>query len=204
MLNKHAPIEKRFNRANQKNFIDKELDQAIMVRSKLCSKFLKLKTEENQLAYNRQRNYCVKLLRQNKKWYFENLNINSITNNKLFWKTVCLLFSKKHISKNSKILRLEKNEILTDDAKIAETFNSILKSVVNTLNIEKHESILRDTGMKLIQLKIAINTYRKHPSILRIKRLIKNPRQFYFRIIDEDLNVRETQNLNLKKSYPKR
>ena len=44
--------------------MDKELNQVIMARSKLCNKFLKLKTEENRLAYAKQRNYCVKLLQQ--------------------------------------------------------------------------------------------------------------------------------------------
>ena len=44
--------------------MDKELNQAIMVRSKLRNKCLKLKTEENRLAYAKQRNYCVKLLQQ--------------------------------------------------------------------------------------------------------------------------------------------
>ena len=54
----------------------KELNQAIMVRSKLSNKFLKLKNEKTQLPYNRQR--------QKKKEYFENIYINSITDNKLF------------------------------------------------------------------------------------------------------------------------
>ena len=45
----------------------KELNQAIMVRPKLRNKFLKLKTEENRLAYNGQHNYCVKSLSQKKK-----------------------------------------------------------------------------------------------------------------------------------------
>ena len=62
----------------------KELNQAIMVRSKLSNKFLKLKNEKTQLPYNRQRKYCNKLQRQKKKEYFENININSITDNKLF------------------------------------------------------------------------------------------------------------------------
>ena len=53
LLGKHAPVKKRYIRANQKNFMDKELNQAIMVRSKLRNKFLKLKTEENRLAYLR-------------------------------------------------------------------------------------------------------------------------------------------------------
>ena len=74
--------------------MDKEL-QAIMVRSKLRNKFLKLKTEENRLAYAKQRNYCLKLLQQKKRQHFENLNLSSITDNKLFWKTVSPLFIKK-------------------------------------------------------------------------------------------------------------
>ena len=43
----------------------KELNQAIMVRSKPRNKYLKLKVEENRLAY------CVKLLQQKKRQYFE-------------------------------------------------------------------------------------------------------------------------------------
>ena len=35
---------------------------------------------------------------------------------------------------------------MTDDTKIAETFNSFFDSIVNTLNIENDESIFSDTG----------------------------------------------------------
>ena len=73
----------------------KELNQAIMVRSKPRNKSLKLKVEENRLAYAAQRNYCVKLLQQKKRQYFESLNLSSITGNKLFGKTVSPLFTEK-------------------------------------------------------------------------------------------------------------
>ena len=63
-MGKHGPIKKRYIRANQKHFKDKKLNQAIMVRSKLRNRFLKLETEENRFAYAKQRNYCVKLLQQ--------------------------------------------------------------------------------------------------------------------------------------------
>ena len=69
-----------------------------MVRSKLSNKFLKLKNEKTQLPYNRQRKYYNKLQRQKKKEYFENIYINSITDNKLFWKIACTLFSEKNVS----------------------------------------------------------------------------------------------------------
>ena len=55
----HAPLKKRYIRANQKNAIDKELNEAIMDRSKICNKIFKLKTEENRVEYAKQRNYCV-------------------------------------------------------------------------------------------------------------------------------------------------
>ena len=75
----HAPVKKTYIRANQKNFMDKELNQAIMVRSKLRNKFLKLKIEENMLLDAKQHNYYVKLLQQNKRQCFENLNLSCIS-----------------------------------------------------------------------------------------------------------------------------
>ena len=125
MLDKQAPVKKHI-KDNQKNFMDKGLNQAIMVRSKLRDKLLKLKTEESRPAYAKQRNYCVKLLQQKKRQYFENLNLSSITDNKLFWKTVSPLFKKKNGSKNNKITLVEGGKVLTDDAKIAELLTRFL------------------------------------------------------------------------------
>ena len=187
MLGKHAPVKKRYIRANQKNFMDKELNQAIMVRSRLRNKFLKLKTEENRFAYAKQRNYCVKLLQQKKRQYFQNLNLSSITDNKLFWKTVPPLFTEKNGSKNNKITLVESGKVLTDDAKIAETFNSFFGNIMNILNIEKDESIFCDTGDETDPLLRAIKKYSKHPSILRIKQYLKNSTEFSFVPVDKDV-----------------
>ena len=51
-----------------------------------------------------------------------------------------------------------------------------------TLN-KKDEGILSDTGNETDPVKIAVKKYVKHPSILRIKKLI---REFYFTPIDKD------------------
>ena len=72
--------------------MDKELNQAIMVRSKLRNKYLKSKSEIDKQRYNKQRNYCVKLLRQKKLKYYQSLGISKITDNKTFWKTISPLF----------------------------------------------------------------------------------------------------------------
>ena len=72
-------------------------------------------------------------------------NLSSITDNKLFWKTLCPLFTKENGSKNNKITLVECGKVVTDDAKIIETFNWLFGNIVNTLNIEKDKDIFCDT-----------------------------------------------------------
>ena len=83
-LNKHAPLKKRFIRANNAPFMTKTLCKAIMVRSRLRNKSLKLKSMESMEAYKKQRNYCVSLLRKAKKDYYEQLHVETIIDNKKF------------------------------------------------------------------------------------------------------------------------
>ena len=63
---------------------------------------------------------------------------------------------KKNGSKNKKIKLVEGGKVLTEDTKIAETFNSFFGNIVNTLNIEKDESIFCDTGNETDPLLCAI------------------------------------------------
>ena len=49
----------------------------------------------NFLKFRKQRNYCVKLLIKTEKDYYENLNINFITDNRKFWKYIKPSFSDK-------------------------------------------------------------------------------------------------------------
>ena len=95
IFNRHAPLKQKYVRANQGPFMTKELRKALMIRSKLRNKFLKLKTDESRELYKKQRNYCVSLLRETKKRFYENLNPNLITDNKKFWKQTNPFFSDK-------------------------------------------------------------------------------------------------------------
>ena len=67
ILQKHAPLKKRYVRANQAPFIDKNINKHIMKRSCLCNKFRNTKSDIDPKAYNTQRNLCVSLIRQAKK-----------------------------------------------------------------------------------------------------------------------------------------
>ena len=63
----HAPIRKRYIRANQGPFMNKALQKAMMTRSRLRNKFFKNKTQSNESVYKKQRNYCVSRFRKEKK-----------------------------------------------------------------------------------------------------------------------------------------
>ena len=76
-----------------------------MKRTRLRNCYLKKRSE-----HNRQRNYCVSLLRKNKINYYANLKVKDIVDNKQFWRTVKLLFSDK-IKPNKKITLAEDEKV---------------------------------------------------------------------------------------------
>ena len=115
-----------------------------MVRSKLRNKYLKSKFEIDKQRYNKQRNYCVKLLRLKKQKCYESLDISKITDNKTFWKTLSPFFSNKSYSTNSRITLLEKGDILSEESKVVDTFNKSFSNVVKELKIEKDDNLLTD------------------------------------------------------------
>ena len=92
IFNKYAPFKRKYVHANKAPFLTKELHKAIMKR--LINKFLKDRTENNQKNL-KQRNFRRKLLRTTKKSYYSNLDINNVTDNKTFWKTIIPLFTKR-------------------------------------------------------------------------------------------------------------
>ena len=95
ILEKQAPLKERYVRSNQANFMNKNLQKAIMNRSRLLNRYRKEKNRSNKSVYKSQRTFCVKLIRKIKKDFYNNLNDKYITENKLFWKTVKPLFTDK-------------------------------------------------------------------------------------------------------------
>ena len=57
-----------------------------MHRSRIRNKFLRERTNESKIAYNKQRNICVSLLRKAKRDYFANLDTKIMKDNRKFWK----------------------------------------------------------------------------------------------------------------------
>ena len=82
-------------------------------------------------------------MRQNKKDYFETLDIKSVTDNKMFWKTAAPIFSNKSKT-SSKIALSETGNLITNDQKWAEVFNNCFNSIAKELNILIDQNLLND------------------------------------------------------------
>ena len=145
VLNAHAPKKTKFLRGNQKLHVDKNLRKAIKKRSQLKNKANKTKTLEDITKYKKQRNLVVKLNRESKTKYFD--NIQTSKNSKPFWDKCKPYFSNKHAHGDSKIILIEKENIITNknevvqketllvnNNEIANTFNNHFSEIVEKLN----------------------------------------------------------------------
>ena len=63
----NAPLKQKVKRGNNAPFMNKTLSKAFIERSKLKNRCNKDPTEVNKTLYNKQRNFCVNLLRKEKK-----------------------------------------------------------------------------------------------------------------------------------------
>ena len=71
-LDELAPQKKKYSRGNNMPFINKTIKKAFMKRSRLRNIYLKNRSDNNKREYNKQRNYCVSLLRKTKTNYYAN------------------------------------------------------------------------------------------------------------------------------------
>ena len=166
LFNYYVPIKEKMVRANNAPFMTKILSKAIMNRSRLRNKFLKNPSNDNEIAFKKQRNYCVNLLKKEKKAYYNNLDMKLVLDNKLFWKTVKPLFSDKN-KLNNKIVLIEGDDIISDDTELASTFNKYFANIVSDLDIKGYPC--SDVTNSQDAVSSAINKFSNHPSIVKIK-----------------------------------
>ena len=148
ILNLHAPLKKKYLRANHSKFISKELSKEIMLRSKLRNKFLKDKTDETTKC-RKQRNICVHLLRRAKRNYYNDLDLSNVTNNRKFWKTIRPLFANKV---KNKIILNEDNKSTKDDQQEANILKSFFVNTASSLKISYNKSLPQNRDIsKLVE-----------------------------------------------------
>ena len=197
ILNKHAPRKKKFVRGNNAPFMNKTLSQAFNHRSELKNKYNKFPTKQNKIFYSKQRNYCVSLLKKEKRKYYNNLNPKILKDNKTFWQRVKPLFSDKQKGIQSDIIIVENGVTTSDKTKVAEKLNNFFVEAVDNLGIEPH--IIQNNNVSKNTQDI-IGKYENHPSIKMIKENIKDDNKFSFQdTTPEDLHF-QIQNLDTKKA----
>ena len=85
----------------------KTLRKAIMRRSELETKYLKQKTNDTI----KNKNYCSRLYKKERKKFFENLNLSFFVDNKNFWKVVKPLLNEKVSVVSNEVVLLEKEKV---------------------------------------------------------------------------------------------
>ena len=136
VLDKHAPMKRKLLRATHLSYFSKPLRKAIMRWSHVEKVCYKNKSEKSFKAYKKQKHFCSRLYKKERKRFFNNLNPSFVTDNKLFSKTIKPFFWNKG-NYGSQIKLVEKDEVLQDDELIAKELNNFFKNAESTWNIKE-------------------------------------------------------------------
>ena len=199
ILNKHAPMKQKLVRGNNSPFMNKTLSKSFMLRSKLKNNLNKNPSLKNERLYKKQRNYCVNLLKSEKKKYYNNLDLNVFTDNKKFWQNIKPLFSDKAKVFNKEIILVEDNNITSNDKEVAEKMNIFFLQTIETLDIEPYEYEIEQENQSDDKIINIINKYKNHPSILKIKEYVVIEEKFSFLEVTENEFYNEINKLDPKK-----
>ena len=199
VLDKHAPEKTKFVRANHKPYVTKAMRVAIMKRSELATKFRKEPTETNKKAFRKQRNFCNRLYKRERKKYYEKLDLKNLTDSKRFWKTIKPFLSDKTKSSN-KICLKEGERILTDDTEIANVLNKhFVDSVRSLAETGGCSQQVLDYNLLDDPIENIICRFKNHPSIIAINSK-KFERAFEFQPIDTEKITEEIKKLDANKT----
>ena len=124
--------------------MNKEISEATMNRTRLRNRFLRTRCIRDKEAYNKQRNYCVSLIRKTKQEYYNNLDHRKVADSKSFWKYIKPYFSNKS-SNSNKITLVEIDLILEKSDDIEETANDFFTNVILNLNILRYQDSFTDS-----------------------------------------------------------
>ena len=164
VLDKHAPIKKKYLRANDSPFMNKQLRKLIMNRSRYNNIYFKNKTADNWENYRLIRNQCVKLVKKVKREYYENRNLKFLKDNRTFWKTIKPFMTNKG-NNNEKIILIENDEIVSENTEVAEIMNKHFVIIVKEPSTSSHQTILNKSMDSTDDI---IIKYKDHPSIIKI------------------------------------
>ena len=96
----------------------------------------------------------------------------------------------------SKISLVHKNNVISEDQELANTFNDFFEHAVDNLGIKEYAS---DENINLISddpIDNVILKYKNHPSIIMINHNVSFESRFNFQVVNENDIKQEVSNLN--------
>ena len=170
-LNIHAPWKQNFIRANEVPYMNKKLRKAIMTRSRLANEYHNTKSLTE--TFKKHKNYCNRLYKRERNIFFKNIDTNSITDNKKFWRTMSPFLTDKG-TRNSSIKLIEETKIIIDDAEVAETLNTYFFHAESSLGISEPTDFISDDVVLNDPIDLIVHKFSNHPSIRIIKAMYES------------------------------
>ena len=150
IVNKHAPLRRKFVRGNNAPSMNREFQKEIYVRRRLINKYWVEPSSENKAAYKKQRNKCIKIRRKSIKRYMDKISEKGIEFNKNFWNFIKPFMTNEGMIASNDITLTEGENVISDEYEISQI---------------RH---LTSTILTLLK-KVAVKSYQNHPRALKIK-----------------------------------
>ena len=147
-----------------------------MKRTRLKKKANKTGKKEDLERYKKQRNIIVNMNRKAKRDFYNSVNVNTIDNDRKFWKAVKPMFSNGN-PMGDKIVLIKDYNIISDDKFIAESFTSHFVTIADSLGLDP---AFKDVGIHKAPKHYC---HKDHPSIIAIKRKVTAGHKFEFRFV---------------------
>ena len=182
----------------------KELEDclgSIIKRFQLEKIYFKKRTQESFKKYKKQKYYCSRLYKRNRKSFFESIDSSKITDNKTFWKNIQPFFSEKRKTVNKITLVNENEDILSNDKVVADEINSFFKNASKNLGITENTYIVDNSNDITDPVNKAIDKFKNHPSILLIQRKVANDSTFSFNEASLSDIEKELRSINPNKAH---
>ena len=201
-LNLHAPQKKKTIRGNHAPYMNKNVRKAIMRRNQLFTKWTKSGKEEDEAIFKDQKKLVRKQVKTAKKDYYHNLSDKEVLDVKKFWKLIKSSFTDKIVLRQ-KITLVNDGIIVADDKEQAEIFSNFYSKVIENLDIKENIILLdkQNTNDENIDsISEIIFKFKNHPSIIEIKKQVKNIEPFKFRKVSREEVYTQLKTLNPKKA----
>ena len=125
--------------------------------------------------------------------------MNSITNNKEFWRTIKPFLSGK-VTAQTKISLVEKDKLLSNETKVAETLSNFFENAITKLGINRDDAEFNDEPMPSTNpVDIAIQKFDNQPSVKLIRDITLSD-MFQLESASLDDILKEIANLNSAKN----